>query len=56
MQAAEVQRWFREEYALPTLDVAAQPTAAPAPACIVVRGADGSRTVRCLTGPRPAQG
>jgi hypothetical protein len=50
MQAAEVQRWFREEYALPKRDVAAQSTAAPAPACVVVRGADGSRAVRCTTG------
>jgi hypothetical protein len=28
MQAAEVQRWFREEYALPKLDVAAKPAGA----------------------------
>jgi hypothetical protein len=63
VQAVEVQRWFREEYALPKLDVAAQQAGAgerlsseAAPACTVVRGVDGSRTVRCLTGPRPAQG
>lgn len=63
MQAVEVQRWFRDEYALPKLDVAAEPTGAgerlsgeAAPACTVVLGADGSRTVRCLTGARPAQG
>jgi hypothetical protein len=63
MQATEVQRWFREEYALPKRDVAAEPAGAggrrssdAAPACTVVRGVDGSRSVRCLTGPRPAQG
>src|SRR5512134_3439032 len=53
MQAAEVQRWFREEHALPKQDVAAAPVTAAEPAtgaalsCVVVRGADGSRTVRC---------
>ena len=53
MQAAEVQRWFREEHALPKQDVAAAPATAAGPAtgaalsCVVVRGADGSRTVRC---------
>jgi len=55
MQATEVQRWFREKYALPKVDVAAQSTRAPAN-CLIVRGADGSRTVRCPTGPRAAQG
>ncbi len=48
MQAAEVQRWFREEHALPKRDVAAETTIA-APACVVVPGADGTRTVRCAT-------
>ena len=53
MQAAEVQRWFRDEHALPKRDLAAAPgtgAVAPtgaAPSCIVVRGADGVRTVRC---------
>jgi hypothetical protein len=63
VQAAEVQRWFREEYVLPKLDVAAEPTGPgerrsneAAAACTVVLGVDGSRTVRCPTGPRPAQG
>jgi hypothetical protein len=63
MQAAEVQRWFREEHARPKLDVAAEPTSAGeglssnvAPACTVVRRPDGSRSVRCPTGSRPAQG
>jgi len=63
MQAAEIQRWFREAYVLPKRDIAAEPTGAgerlssdAAPACTVVRGVDGSRSVRCLTGPRPAQG
>ena len=63
IQAAEVQRWFREEYVLPKVDAAAEPmgtghrlASEVAPACIVVAGADGSRTVRCPTGARPAQG
>lgn len=55
MQAAEVQRWFREEYALPKVDVAGPSAGVPA-SCVIVRGADGSRTVRCPTGARPEQG
>ena len=62
MQAAEVQRWFREEYALAERDVVAEQAAAgasklaAAPACVVVRAADGSRTVRCAHGSRPLPG
>jgi hypothetical protein len=53
MQAAEVQRWFRDEHALPKQDLAAAPATGvvpptgAAPSCVVVRGADGVRTVRC---------
>jgi hypothetical protein len=47
IQAAEVQRWFREEYARPQRDVA---TADGAPACTVTIGAGGVRTVRCVAG------
>jgi len=46
LQATEIQRWFRETYALPKSAVAAQPAAA----CVVVAGADGSRAVRCTAG------
>jgi hypothetical protein len=63
IQAAEIQRWFRDEYVLPKVDAAAEPTGTPqrlssemAPACFVVAGANGSRTVRCPTGARPVQG
>jgi hypothetical protein len=57
MQAAEVQRWFREEYALPKRDVAGEATgtAASLPGgavrtCVLTPGADGTRAVRCVTG------
>ena len=67
MQAAEVQRWFRE------IHVQANPAAASretgtgnlggeryagdaAPSCVVVVAGDGSRTVRCATGSRPGPG
>jgi hypothetical protein len=53
LQAAEIQRWFREEHALPKRDVA---DGAAQPTCVVVPGADGVRAVRCSTGPRPARG
>ena len=59
MQAAEVQRWFREEYALPKLDVAGEATGTAArlpggdvPTCVLTPGADGTRAVRCVTGSR----
>lgn len=52
MQATEVQRWFREEYAQPRRDVASAP-ADPAPACAVTVGTGGVRTVRCATGAQP---
>lgn len=63
VQAVEVQRWFREEYALAKRDVVAEQAGAgaasagaAAPACVVVRAADGSRTVRCANGSRPLPG
>jgi len=61
VQAVEVQRWFRDEYALAKRDVVAEQAAAgaasvPALACVVVRSADGSRTVRCANGSRPLPG
>jgi hypothetical protein len=55
VQAAEVQRWFREEYVLPKLDVAAGvPNATPG--CSVVQSVDGTRSVRCVAGSRAAPG
>jgi hypothetical protein len=53
LQAAEIQRWFREEHVLPRQDVA---DGAAQPACAVVRGGDGALAVRCSSGPRPARG
>lgn len=47
MQAAEIQRWFRDEHAPAKQDVAA---AGRAPACAVTVDADGVRTVRCVAG------
>lgn len=44
LQAAEVQRWFRDEHAVPKRDLAASPAA---PACVVTIGPDGVRTKRC---------
>lgn len=63
MQAAEVQRWFREEYALPKLDVAGEATgtAASLPGgavttCVLTPDADATRAVRCVTGSRAVPG
>src|SRR5262245_4152582 len=53
MQAAEIQRWFREEHVLAKRNLAAEAPSA-APTCVVIRGADGTRSVRC--GQRPAAG
>ena len=44
MQAAEIQRWFREQYVQAKPAVVAQATVS---ACVLVRGADGARTLRC---------
>ena len=55
VQAAEVQRWFRDEYVLPKLDVAAGVPGAT-PGCSVVQGVDGTRSVRCVAGSRAAPG
>jgi hypothetical protein len=44
LQAAEVQRWFRDEHARPKRDLAASPATT---ACAVVVGPGGVRTVRC---------
>jgi hypothetical protein len=54
MQAAEVQRWFREAHVLARQDVAASPAAAPR--CAVSVGPGGVRTVRCVPGARSARG
>jgi hypothetical protein len=63
VQAVEVQRWFRDEYALPKLDVANAAAGARArlpagvmPACVVTAGAGGIRAVRCVTGSRAVPG
>jgi hypothetical protein len=63
LQAAEIQRWFRDEYVQPLRDVGVQEAGAGerlssegTPACTVVLGVDGIRTVRCPTGARPPQG
>jgi hypothetical protein len=63
VQAAEVQRWFREEYVHANRGVAAEATSAGArvagevaPNCIVMQGVDGTRAVRCVTGRRPVSG
>lgn len=60
IQAAEIQHWFREEYA--RRDVAAEDAAGsdrlagPAQACVLAQEKDGTRTVRCVTGSRPVRG
>jgi hypothetical protein len=62
VQAVEVQRWFREEYAQPKLDVAVEAGTAArlpggaTPTCVVTTGADGTRAVRCVTGSQAVPG
>ena len=63
VQAVEVQRWFREEYALAKRDVVAEQAGAGAsslggavPTCVLMPGADGTRAVRCVTGSRAVPG
>ncbi|HET9041811.1 MAG TPA: hypothetical protein VFN70_01610 [Burkholderiales bacterium] len=51
MQAAEIQQWFREEYMTGN-----RVTGDAAPGCRLVQGADGARTVQCVTGARPVPG
>jgi hypothetical protein len=61
IQATEVQRWFRDEYA--KRDVAAKETdagsggfAGVARVCVFTQDEDGTRAVRCVAGPRPISG
>jgi len=42
--APDIQKWFREEYVQAKREVVAQATVS---ACVLVRGADGARTLRC---------
>jgi hypothetical protein len=63
VQAAEIQRWFREEYVLADRDIASQEagvvTRVPkddAPICIAMPGDAGTRAVRCVREARPVPG
>ena len=63
VQAAEVQRWFREVHVQANRDIGSQEAGAgerdsgdDAPTCIVLPGVADTRAVQCVTGSRPVSG